>query len=238
MIRFYSSFVETEHTLPVEEARHCLRVLRMKPGDIINVTDGKGSVFDCRIATAGREDISLEIISSKKEENPWPAPITLAIAPTKNSDRMEWLVEKSVEIGIDRIVLLECEHSERRHIKTERLEKIMVSAMKQSLKCYLPKLDHMIPIDEFLHRQRSQPEQLFIGYCDASLPRLSFAKSFRPGIPTTIMIGPEGDFSKGEVDTAMKAGFQAVSFGESRLRTETAALFALAGTHLLSQALL
>lgn len=238
MIRFYSPLVETKHTLPAEEARHCLRVLRMKVGDIINVTDGKGGMFDCRITDIGLENVTLDIISSDKVKNHWQAPITLAIAPTKNSDRIEWLVEKSVEIGIDNIVLLECEHSERRRMKTERLEKIMISAMKQSLKCHLPQLEDMIPVHEFLHRQHLPQEQLFIGYCDDSLPRLSFAKAFRPGVPTTIMIGPEGDFSQNEVEEALKAGFRAVSFGDSRLRTETAALFALAGTHSLTQALL
>jgi 16S rRNA (uracil1498-N3)-methyltransferase len=160
----------------------------------------------------------------------------LAIAPTKNLDRIEWLVEKCVEMGIDRIIPLRCHNSERTVLKTERLKKIMVAAMKQSLKATLPQLDEMTPLEQVV----AEPFEgtRCIAYCDALLPReqrRTLADVYRPGSDVMVLIGPEGDFSPDEVQAATTAGFIPVTLGESRLRTETAGLMAVAAIHALDQ---
>lgn len=166
--------------------------------------------------------------------NHWGSEITLAVAPTKHADRMEWLLEKAVEIGIDRVVLLKCRRSERKIMKTERLEKVMVSAMKQSLKGVMPKIEEVADFRSFV---KSVPEgvQKFFGYCDSAYPRRDFVDCCKAGSPVVIMIGPEGDFSPEEVSLAVECGFTPVTFGESRLRTETAALYGVTAVHIINQ---
>jgi 16S rRNA (uracil1498-N3)-methyltransferase len=206
----------------------------MAEGDTIEVVDGNGNLYTCRITMAHPKRCAIEVQDKQTQEPHWGHRIVLAIAPTKNLDRIEWLVEKCVEMGIDRIIPLRCHNSERTVLKTERLKKIMVSAMKQSLKATLPQLDEMTPIEQVIGQSGSGIR--CIAYCDALLPReerLSLATAYKPGQDVTVLIGPEGDFSPEEVAMAREAGFVPVTLGESRLRTETAGLMAVAWIHAL-----
>jgi 16S rRNA (uracil1498-N3)-methyltransferase len=234
MHRFYCPDIADTLTLGEEDSKHCVKVLRMAEGDTIEVVDGNGTLYTCRIAMAHPKRCAVEVVDSVKQLPHWGCRITLAIAPTKNLDRIEWLVEKCVEMGIDRIIPLRCHNSERTVLKTERLKKIMVSAMKQSLKATLPQLDEMTPIEQVIGQAGSGIR--CIAYCDALLPRaerLSLATAYKPGQDVTVLIGPEGDFSPEEVAMAREAGFVPVTLGESRLRTETAGLMAVAWIHAL-----
>lgn len=229
MIQFYAPEIETNSVLPEIESGHCCRVLRKKEGDTIAVCDGKGHRYTAEITFAHPKHTTLSIIDKTEIQTHWGAKFILAVAPTKNSDRMEWLVEKATEMGVDEIVLLRCAHSERKAMKTERLEKIIVSAMNQSLKATLPKLSGPVDFRDFINSRTET--QKFMGYCDPTVPRTSLAKESKPATDTVILIGPEGDFSPEEVQAAIEKGFIPVTFGESRLRTETAALFALQTLH-------
>lgn len=234
MIQFYAPDIATTGVLPESDSGHCCRVLRMKEGDEVWVVDGKGHRYRCTIVEAHPKHTAVEIAAAEDVMPHWGFSLTLAVAPTKHSDRMEWLLEKAVEIGVDRIVLLRCQRSERKAMKLDRLEKVMVSAMKQSLKGMLPLLEEVTTFGSFV---KSVPEnyQKFFGYCSAEFPRLDFSKAFRKGKDTVIMIGPEGDFSPEEVAMAVESGFVPVTFGASRLRTETAALYGVTASHVLNQ---
>lgn len=236
MIEFYAPDIESTGQLPESDSAHCCRVLRMKEGDEVTVVDGKGHRFRCCIVSAHSKHTSLEIIEKIDVSNHWGVHITLAVAPTKLSDRMEWMLEKAVEIGIDRIVLLRCRRSERKTIKLDRLERVMISAMKQSLKGVLPTIEDMVDFNSFVAVSNNGGEcQKFFGYCDAAFPKKEFVKECLPEIPVIIMIGPEGDFAPEEVRAAVEHGFIPVTFGESRLRTETAALYGVTGVHIINQ---
>lgn len=234
MIEFYAPDIESTGVLPESDSSHCSRVLRMKEGDKVTVVDGKGHRFRCVIVEAHSKHTALEIIEKSDVPNHWGVNITLAVAPTKLSDRIEWMLEKAVEIGIDRVVLLKCRHSERKVMKIERLEKVMIAAMKQSLKAVLPVIEEMTDFKTFV-TSLDPVSQKYFGYCDCSYPRREFVKEFRPMQPVVIMIGPEGDFSPEEVQLAVENGFVPVTFGESRLRTETAALYGVAAVHILNR---
>ena len=236
MIRFYAPDIEISGTLPESDSAHCARVLRMHSGDEIEVVDGRGHLLRCRILDAHPKRTSVEVITRADLPKVWPGSITIAIAPTKHNDRMEWLIEKLVEIGIDRIVPLRCRYSERKEINVERLNKIAVSAMKQSLKAILPIIEPMTPFAEFI--RSCTIGQRFIAYCDPSIPRLLMATEYRPASDTIILIGPEGDFSPEEITAALNAGWKPISLGDNRLRTETAALVAADTCHILNQRLL
>lgn len=236
MIRFYAPDIDTSVTLPESDSAHCARVLRMHPGDEIEVVDGRGHLLRCRILDAHPKRTSVEVLSRADLSKVWPGSITIAIAPTKHNDRMEWLVEKLVEIGIDRIVPLRCRYSERKEINVERLNKIAVSAMKQSLKAILPIIEPMTPFAEFI--RSCTIGQRFIAYCDPSIPRRLMATEYIPASDTIILIGPEGDFSPEEITAALNAGWKPISLGDNRLRTETAALVAVDTCHILNQRLL
>lgn len=231
MIRFYSPDIESTLELPEIESGHCCRVLRMKVGDRIHVVDGKGHEFLCEIVDAHPKHTSVEIISCSDEPKHWKERIVIAVAPTKNIDRIEWMLEKIVEIGVDEIVLLKCEHSERKNVNEERLLKIIISAMKQSLKATLPVFKGLVPFSTFV--AESDTENLYMGYCDEKIERKEFATTYPGNSNLTILIGPEGDFSPSEVEKALKKGFIPVTFGESRLRTESAALYAVTATHVI-----
>lgn len=235
MIEFFAPDIETSGQLPESDSSHCCRVLRMKEGDEVTVVDGRGHRFRCKIVEAHPKHTALEIIEKMDAPNHWDASITLAVAPTKLADRMEWMLEKAVEIGINRVVLLKCRHSERKVMKRERLEKVMISAMKQSLKGVLPDIEEMTSFNDFVKSCVGSGAQLFFGYCDAAYPRKEFVKECRPGEPVVIMIGPEGDFAPEEVEMAVACGFIPVTFGESRLRTETAALYGVTAVHIINQ---
>ena len=187
----------------------------------------------CRILNANAKNCAVEIVGTTDVKPHWGCRITVAIAPTKNMDRMEWMAEKVTEMGVDHIVPLLCRYSERKVLKTERLRKILVAAMKQSLKATLPQLDDLTPFDDFM---KALPDgQRFIAYCDPAIPRRDFVKECLPESDVTILVGPEGDFSQPEIRAALDAGFIPVSLGDSRLRTETAGVFACAAIHTINQ---
>lgn len=233
MIRFYSPDIELTGKLAADESVHCCRVLRLREGAEINVVDGKGFAYKARITDADPKGVSVEIIEHWREEKEWGKSLTLAVAPTKNADRMEWLVEKAVEMGVDEIVLLKCEHSERKVMRLDRLEKIMISAMKQSLKSTLPKLNGPVEINDFIESLKDVDALKVMGYCSRETERCEFNRLYKGDHDLIVMIGPEGDFSPSEVNSAMAAGFIPVTFGSSRLRTETAGLYAVAAFHTL-----
>ena len=234
MIQFYAPDIEKEQVLPEGESVHCSRVLRMKEGDEITVTDGKGARYVCIITKP--HPVHTEFIIKTKEEikNGRNYQICLAVAPTKNSERMEWMVEKAIEIGIDKIVFLKCERSERKALRPDRLLKVMISAMKQSLSVKLPELETVVPLKQFVEKHRGN-SQKFFGYCSDLYPRKTFAKECRPGGEVVIMIGPEGDFTLEEVNMAVDNGFLPVTFGDKRLRTETAGVYAVCAVDVINQ---
>lgn len=234
MIQFYSPDVELSGLLPETESAHCVRVLRMKEGDEIVVTDGKGKRFRCVILKADPKHTEVTILSQELSESGADSDIILAVAPTKNIDRMEWLLEKSVEIGVGAVVFLKCQRSERQQLNMERLEKIVVSAMKQSLKTVKPTLVGMTDFKTYV-KSLDKTTQKFFGYCDDIRERVEFVSCYQPETPAVIMIGPEGDFSPEEVELAEKNGFVPVTFGTSRLRTETAALYGLTAAHVMNK---
>lgn len=234
MIQFYAPDILQTLTLPESESAHCSRVLRMQAGDEAYVTDGKGRRYRCVIMEPHHKHTSVEIIETEETPNHWPCLITLAVAPTKHADRMEWLLEKAVEIGVDKVVLLRCQRSERKAMKLDRLEKVMVSAMKQSLKGVMPEIEEVTSFKKFVEGA-APGSQKFFGYCSKEYPRKDFSKEYAAGSDVVIMIGPEGDFTPEEVAMAVAAGFVPVTFGESRLRTETAALYGVTAVHVLNQ---
>lgn len=233
MHRFYAPDIETSMLLPDEEAQHCVRVLRLAVGEQIEVVDGKGNLFLCEIATANNKSCAVNILEKTSIQPHWGCRITVVIAPTKNMDRLEWMVEKVTEMGVDRIIPVLCRYSERKVLKTERLRKIVVSAMKQSLKATLPQLDELTLVMDVINVPAEG--RRFIAYCDREIERRIFTKEYHKGEDVLIMIGPEGDFSKEEIKAALANGFVPVSLGDSRLRTETAGVFACAAIHTINQ---
>lgn len=220
---FYQPHIpEGIHYLDAEEARHCVKVLRKKSGDLIRLTDGKGAFYEAVLLKTDDRQCTFQI--EQKINVPSPAHyIHLAISPTKNPDRIEWFIEKAIELGIDRISLMECEHTERSYVKTDRLEKVAVSAMKQSLKATLPQIASLSAFSGIV--SSAQESERFIAYVDEANPR-HLKDAATKGASYLVLIGPEGDFSKEELDHALQQGFQKVSLGKSRLRTETAGLAA------------
>lgn len=222
---FYAPDITTPlYTLPEEESGHCVRVLRLREGDRLHITDGRGTLYCAEVEDAHPKRCTIRIVEEHHEWEKRPYRLTVAVAPTKNIDRIEWFVEKATESGIDRIVPILCDHSERKVIKEERLEKIAVSAMKQSLKAYLPHIDPLTPIRKLLTEPFDGVK--LIAHCEEDVERIFMGELVHKGEDVLILIGPEGDFSKEEIEEARKAGFREVTLGESRLRTETAALAA------------
>lgn len=229
---FYTPDIATSPELPEEEAGHCVRVLRLSLGDEIMLTDGKGSFYKAVISAASGKRCQVRITETIPQEKAWNGWLHIAMAPTKNMDRIEWFAEKATEIGLDELTFLNCRYSERKVIKTERIEKILVSAVKQSLKAAKPVLNEMTDFNKFITRDFKG--QKFIAHCyEGEKPLLKDV--LHPGGDALVMIGPEGDFSEEEVAKAIAAGFQPVSLGKSRLRTETAALVASHTLNLLNQ---
>lgn len=238
MHRFYCPDIADTLTLGEEDSKHCVKVLRMAEGDTIEVVDGNGTLYTCRITMAHPKRCAVEVLEQELQVPHWGHRIVLGIAPTKNLDRIEWLVEKCVEMGIDRIIPLRCHNSERTVLKTERLKKIMVSAMKQSLKATLPQLDEMKSIEQVLNEPFDGVR--CIAYCDPMLPReqrQTLAQAYELDRDVMVLVGPEGDFSPEEVEASRAAGFLPVTLGQSRLRTETAGLMAVAAIHILQSRL-
>lgn len=219
-------------TLDKEESTHIVRVLRMKEMEEISLTDGKGNFFFADIVDANPNRCSVQIKKTIEEYGKRDFYIHLAIAPTKNINRIEWLLEKATEIGIDEITPLICEHSERKDVKNERLDKILVSAMKQSLKAYKPILNTMTKISQLI--SNAKEENKLICYCQGD--DRQYIKDVCPKKSSyLILVGPEGDFSQKEVDLALANNFKTISLGEQRLRTETAALYSISNIHYLNQ---
>lgn len=211
-------------SLTPADSRHCVKVLRLRVGDTLHVTDGCGRL--CRghivVADSNACQVAIDECFDGYGRRPWR--LHVAVAPTKNADRMEWFVEKAVEMGIDEVTLLVCDHSERTTLKGDRLDKIVVSAMKQSLKAYRPAIHLSVPMRQFLSTHQADDACKMICHCDGE--RKSLPQSYSPGRDAVVLIGPEGDFSPDEIAGALQAGFIPVTLGESRLRTETAALYA------------
>ena len=238
---FYAPDIASSLELPADEAAHCLRVLRLQDGDEIYLTDGNGMVYRAEIATATGKRCLFRILEGGPHPKEWGGHLHLAVAPTKNLDRMEWMAEKATEIGFDELTFLDCRFSERKVVKTERIDKIIVAAMKQSHKAFKPRLNGMEDFKRFVARPFSG--QKFIAHCydesdvaDADkLPAGGAMESGKPFLldvldteeDALVMVGPEGDFSIDEVRLALQHGFRPVSLGRSRLRTETAALVAV-----------
>jgi 16S rRNA (uracil1498-N3)-methyltransferase len=214
--------------LPADEAMHALRVLRLKSGDEMFLMDGEGNYYRAQVTIAATHRCFYEILETMPQERQWQGRVHLAIAPTKMMDRIEWMVEKATEIGVDEVSFLNCQFSERRLVKTTRLEKIIVAAVKQSHKAYKPQLHEIESFKAFIHEPREGRK--FIAHCYEEVPRNYLFEELKKDGGTedaTVMIGPEGDFSIEEVKMAVEAGWQSVHLGESRLRTETAGLSAI-----------
>ncbi len=204
-----------------DESRHCIKVLRLHRGSIIQITDGNGNTAEAVIADDSVNHCSAEIRHREKKESERDFHLCIAIAPTKNHDRFEWFVEKATEIGVDEIVPLICEHSERKTVKHERLRNIAIAALKQSQHIFLPQINEPVLFSEFIV---TKSEQKFICTLESSKGHLK--KLYKPYSDALVLIGPEGDFTKDEVNAAAQHGFTAVSLGSSRLRTETAGIVA------------
>jgi 16S rRNA (uracil1498-N3)-methyltransferase len=220
------------YTLNKEESMHCVRVLRLKENEIIHITDGLGNLHKAEIIEALPRACSVRIVETKTNFEQRDYYLHIAIAPTKNIARIEWFLEKATEMGIDEITPIICDNSERKTINKDRLEKILISAMKQSLKAFLPKLNNITPFNQFI--SGISEKNKFICYCQQD-DRKFIKQAYKPKESVLILIGPEGDFSEKEVEMALKNNYQKITLGKQRLRTETAALYAVQSIHLLNQ---
>ena len=222
---FYNKTIsekETVFTFDKEESKHIIKVLRKQENDILHVTNGLGFLFETKIKLASDSKCSVEIVSFEKQES-LHYKLHLAVAPTKMNERYEWFLEKATEIGIYEITPILCEHSERKIVKTDRFQKIIESAMKQSLHFYIPKLNEPILFKDFITKDFNS--QKFIAHCEES-DKKALKKELKINQDVTILIGPEGDFSEKEIKLAIQNEFIPVTLGTTRLRTETAALVA------------
>ncbi len=223
---------ETFIQLSEEESAHCVRVLRHKSGDEISMVDGVGGFYKGKIIHADARECTVNVLERAKDFGKRNYNLHIAVAPTKNIDRFEWFIEKATEIGIDEITPLICEHSERREVKIERLNKVIVAAMKQSIKAYLPKLNEALSFKDFVSIQSSSNK--FICSCEVGKDVL-LKNLYHRNSDVVILVGPEGDFSKEETEAAKKSDFKMVSLGGSRLRTETAGVIACNTIQLINQ---
>lgn len=240
---FYVPDAAEANQLPEEEAQHCIRVLRLQIGDEIMLMDGAGTFYKAEIVNVQSKKCFYQIVETEPQAKEWGGWLHLALAPTKNMDRVEWLAEKATEIGFDELTFLNCKNSERKVVKNERVDKILISAVKQSRKSCKPILNEMLDFKAFI-QQVEDYEQKFIAHCYderdvlgesvsvGEMKDMGRGKSFlydilQSGKKTVVLIGPEGDFSLEEVRYALQHGFEPVSLGKSRLRTETAALVAV-----------
>ena len=214
------------------ESRHIVKVLRKTTGDILQITNGKGALFSAEIIVASDKKCLAKIIKTEEKQKPWNYYLHIAIAPTKLNDRLEWFLEKATEIGIDEITPIICHNSERRVVKLDRLEKIVQSAMKQSLKFTLPKINEAIKFSEFIHQDFDG--KICIAHCEDGEKTL-LKNVLNPSEKITILIGPEGDFSSDEIKKSLEKNCIPISLGESRLRTETAGLVAVQNVAFINQ---
>ena len=225
MYIFYTPNISLpNHILNEEESKHCVRVLRLSVGDVVNLVDGVGGFYSAEISSADAKKVGLHILSSQYEYGKRNFKLHIAIAPTKNTDRLEWFLEKSTELGIDEITPIICHRSERKVIKIDRLEKVITSAVKQSIKAYHPKLNEAQSFELFINS--TVHENKFIAHCLSTDAKYYLSALTNEGEDCLVLIGPEGDFTESEISLALKKGFKAVTLGNTRLRTETAALAA------------
>lgn len=233
MNSFIASFENTIATLTSDESWHCAKVLRNKIGDKIHVIDGKGSHADAIVELVSEKKVIAKIISNITKENHRPYQLHIAIAPTKNLDRIEWMVEKMVEIGVDEISFLLCKNSERKVIKIERIKKIVESAVKQSFQSFIPPVNEITELDAFI--KSNSANQKLIAHCNSDENKISISAINFKNKKTVILIGPEGDFTAQEISEAEKNGFKSIDLGTTRLRTETAGIYASIAVSLLQK---
>ncbi|MBU2996710.1 16S rRNA (uracil(1498)-N(3))-methyltransferase [Cellulophaga baltica] len=222
-------------TFPSDESRHIVKVLRKREGDTLHITNGKGFLFEATIIATDIRKCSVTIVKSTFHPNK-NSNLHIAVAPTKMNDRYEWFLEKATEIGITEITPIICDHSERKVIKKDRMQKVLQSAMKQSLQFHLPKLNNPISAKDFIknnNQAKNNNQQYFIAHCEET-EKVDLKERLIKNSNVTILIGPEGDFSTSEIEIALATDYKPVSLGENRLRTETAAIFACATVNLLN----
>nr|WP_315420966.1 16S rRNA (uracil(1498)-N(3))-methyltransferase [uncultured Pedobacter sp.] len=220
---FYTpDITHNTYTLNEEESKHCIRVLRLTTGSIVNLVDGKGGFYTAEITSDNAKKVSLSILKVETEFHKRNHYLHIAVAPTKNIDRIEWFLEKATELGIDEITPIITDRSERRVVKEDRLNKVITSAVKQSIKAYHPKLNDAVSFDTFL-KVPFDGEQL-IAHCIDNGEKQYISNLVTPHQKYLVLIGPEGDFTPDEVNLALNKGFKALTLGDNRLRTETAAL--------------
>ncbi|MDD4190572.1 MAG: 16S rRNA (uracil(1498)-N(3))-methyltransferase [Mangrovibacterium sp.] len=230
---FYTPDIQgTTCLLDETESRHAVRVLRLTDGDRINLVDGMGNFYEGRITEADPRHCQIEVISKTPEFGKRRHYLHLAVAPPKNNDRFEWFLEKATEIGIDEITPLACDHSERRTLRNDRMQKVVVAAMKQSVKAYLPRLNPLTPLHDVLCDRFDGKK--FIAHCD-DRDKKQLKDEIKDSPSSLVLIGPEGDFSENEIELALKKEFIAVGLGPSRLRTETAAIVACHTANLMNE---
>ncbi len=233
MILFYTNNINDKiATLEGDEHIHCAKTLRKKMGDTIHFVDGNGGWYEGQLITITKKRTTIAIINREEVANRVTG-LHIAIAPTKNINRLEWFLEKTTEIGISEITPILCQRSERKNIRLDRLQKIIVAAMKQSLKAHLPKINELTTFSNFIKKVTNE-EQKFIAHCNDG-DKMLLKNTVIPQKSALILIGPEGDFSNEEVDLALKADFQAISLGQERLRTETAGIVACHTVSLMNQ---
>lgn len=227
----------TEHNeLPTDEAIHAIRVLRLKIGDDIFLIDGKGTFYEAVVTLANSKHCLYKITQTLVQNKTWKGHIHLAIAPTKDISRIEWLVEKATEIGFDEISFLNCQFSERKNLRIDRIERIVISAMKQSRKAWKPIVNNMLSFEDFI--QKEVTGQKFICHCYNEIEKTDFFSNINnSGLfeDITVLIGPEGDFSINEVHQALQQQYKSTTLGNSRLRTETAGLAAVLMANLVNR---
>jgi 16S rRNA (uracil1498-N3)-methyltransferase len=234
MILFYAPDVRSNPVLPEQESQHCVRVLRKQAGDTIDLTDGRGYFYRACIEEAHPKRCRVRITESIEAQVAGGFRIELAVAPTKNADRMEWLAEKATEMGIDALTFLQTRYGERKSLPLDRIRNLLIAAMKQSEKAVLPALHDFTPFAAYV--QQPFDGQRFIPHCHpATGDKPLLCRACRPSEAVRILIGPEGDFSEEEVALALQHGYRPVSLGDTRLRTETAALVACQTFHIIRQ---
>ena len=224
---FYAAdFTAPEYMLSEEESRHAVKVLRLVEGDTLHITDGAGNLYRCEVASAHQKHCLVRVVEHFEEFEKMPYRLTMAVAPTKNIDRYEWFLEKATEIGVTEFVPIVSEHSERKVIKHEREEKVVTAAVKQSLKAYHPHFSDITPFEKLVCKNFAGRK--FIAHCGTAVKEKSYlASTLRKGEDALILIGPEGDFSPEEVRLAVENGFEEITLGTQRFRTETAAVVAV-----------
>lgn len=223
---FYSRDIQSGKIyLPEDESLHAVKVLRLGVGVEVGCMDGVGNFYECKLSNAHSKKCELTVLRHQKFERTRNKKIHIAIAPTKNSDRIEWFVEKAVEIGIDKISFIHCEHSERKSMNMDRTERVALAALKQSQQYFVPQMEDMVKFSNFVE-QYQRPKNGYIAHLEEGM-RYKFSEEVKDKDDVLILVGPEGDFSKAEVDLAVSKGFKPVMFGENRLRTETAGVYAV-----------